>query len=357
MYKIVSGILISAFACMGCSSYQPSISVTCEENDTESTVLKWETFPAIDGSLKVYASANPYNIPLERPIATTRISEQRLTISIQSGEQRMYYAMLFNDEFPVMTASRNIIIPGAQNFRDIGGYPTLSREKVTWGKIYRSAQLDSLNQKGTKVLTNLGIKTIIDLRGEEEHNGQRAQLKSFKTIKVPLYSKYLQSTLSRIQSGELANDSLHEIITLINIEIIDRNAKEFKKIFRALMDEKNYPVVIECTTGKMRTGLVTALLLKSLGVSDDIIMQDYELSNTPLNFNLTNSYKIGYSLPEPAQEALTTIYTSHGECLYAALDYLLHKYSSMDQYLHKQVGLSNKEIKKLKTILLQKRGS
>lgn len=339
---------------IGCSSYQPNISVACEENDIASSIIKWETFPAIDGSIKVYASTNPNNIPLESPIATARISEQKITITTDGITQRMYYTMVFNDEFPIMTASRNVIVPGTQNFRDIGGYTTRSRENIIWGKVYRSARLDSLNPQGLRVLNGLDIKTIIDLRDEGSKRSFSPLLKGMNVVNIPLCSQHFEQTMDRIQRGEISNDSVSEIIRKINIELIDKNSKEFKKLFKTLLNKKNYPLVIECTTGTIRTGLVTALLLKTLGVTNEAIMQDYELSNNRHFFDLTRSYRLGYLLPEPVQEALTSIYTSNADCLDATFEYLTNKYNSVDDYLHKQVGLSNKEIKELRSILLQK---
>lgn len=353
MHKVLLCFLLVTLV-TSCSSYQPNISVACEENDIKSSVLKWETFPIIDGSIKVYASTNPNNIPLERPIATARISEQKITITTNGIAQRMYYTMVFNDEYPVMTASRNVIVPGTQNFRDIGGYTTHSREHIIWGKVYRSAVLDSLSPLGIKVLNGLDIKTIIDLREEKDKKVNSPLPKNLNVVNIPLHSKHLQYTMDLIQKGEISSDSAYETIRKINIELIDNNSKEFKKLFKTLLNKKNYPLVIECTTGTIRTGLVTALLLKTLGVNNEIIMQDYELSNDRRYFDLTRSYQYGYLLPEPVQEALTSIYTSKGECLDATFEYLTNKYNSVDNYLHEQVGLSNKEIKQLRSILLQK---
>lgn len=334
------------------SSYQPSISVACEEKDAESSIIKWETFPFMDGSLKVYASTNPNNIPLDNPIATTRISEQKIIITTNDSEQRMYYTMIFDDEYPVTTASRNIWIPGTQNFRDIGGYPTHARKNVTWGKIYRSAQLDSVNQQGIKILKGLGIKTIIDLRGDDEHQEYSPCLKKLNIVNAPLHSNSMKRIFERVHSGELCNDSLRKALKLVNIELIENNCKSLKKIFRTLLDPDSYPVVIECSTGKMRTGLVTALLLSSLGVNYELIVQDYELSNN--YFNITRSCKYGYSLPENAQEAITALYTSRGDYLDATYEYVTDKYESIDDYMNAKIGLSSKDIKQLRSILLQK---
>ena len=47
--------------------------------------------------------------------------------------------MVFNDRYRVKVATRNINVPGIQNFRDLGGYKVAQGKSVRWGMIYRSA--------------------------------------------------------------------------------------------------------------------------------------------------------------------------------------------------------------------------
>lgn len=354
MLRTLSCVCVVAMGLVGCrSSYQPSISVACEEDEAKSSVIRWETFPAINGLLKVYASTNPGNIPLDNPIATTHISEQMITITASGVEQRMYYTMIFDDEFPVMTASRNVIVPGVQNFRDIGGYPASGpQNSVTWGKLYRSAQLDSISPVGVKVLEGLGIKTILDLRDKKEYKEYPSSLKQFKVMSVPVSSAYINEVLTQIHEGRISADSVSQIITRINIDLVDNFGKELRKIFRILSDEGNYPLVIQCSTGQIRVGLVTAFLLDMLGVNTDVIVRDYELSK--YYYDVRESCKYGYSLPEEAQEALTALHAPQGDYLDETLEYLASKYNSVDNYLSREVGVSKRDIKQLRSILLQK---
>jgi len=58
----------------------------------------------------------------------------------------------------------------------------------------------------------------------------------------------------------------------------DAYAQVFRHITTAL-DSRDDPVVIHCTAGKDRTGLVTALLLRGAGVADTIIAHDYAITH------------------------------------------------------------------------------
>lgn len=57
---------------------------------------------------------------------------------------------------------------------------------------------------------------------------------------------------------------------------------EVCKVFDILGDSTNYPVLIHCTQGKDRTGLIVALVLLLLDVPIDAIRHDYMLSEPEL---------------------------------------------------------------------------
>ena len=48
-----------------------------------------------------------------------------------------------------------------------------------------------------------------------------------------------------------------------------------------------HPVVFHCAAGKERIGILAGLLLSALGVSDETIMEDYELTNLSLAAHLS----------------------------------------------------------------------
>ena len=121
-------------------------------------------------------------------------------------------------------------------------------------------------------------------------------------------------------------------------------------MFDILLNPDCYPAVIHCTSGKGRTGVVSALLLAALGVNEDVIMSDYRLSND--YFNSPKASKYAYELPANSQEAITTIYSAKEDFLNAAKDQIESEYGSIQSYLEKGIGLSTEEIRQLRSILL-----
>lgn len=53
---------------------------------------------------------------------------------------------------------RHLVLQGATNLRDIGGYPTLDGRTVRWNILYRSDALHKLTGKDLQILNPLGIE-------------------------------------------------------------------------------------------------------------------------------------------------------------------------------------------------------
>lgn len=351
MYKNLLNLLSLAILLPSCNGTAPLISVVCEENNVGNSIVKWEITPLIKGTVKVYASTNPDYIPENIPVAMADISEQRMTVITTDPTQRYYYSLVFANKYRIKIATRNVNIPGIQNFRDLGGYPSYSTKKETrWGMLYRSAEIDSLAYYSINELKSIGIKTMIDLRANVKLQKQNPLQEEFKIIHIPIVTGDMEDILRGIKEQKIRSDTVYRIVEQMNRDLIDSYTKEYRRIFDVLLDRENYPVVIHSSSGKGRTGIVSALVLSALGVNEDIVMEDYRLSND--YFNIPAVSKYAYQLPARSQEAITTVFSAREDFLNAAKEEAERKYGNMDTYLQKGIGLKKEEIKKLQSILL-----
>lgn len=351
MNKILVGYFAAVFLLPSCSGNSPDISVVCVENNVGNHIIKWETIPAIEGKVKIYASTDPDRIPEKKLVATANISDQLITIVTTDPSERFYYKLVFNNRYKKTVASHNINIPGIQNFRDIGGLSTPKKKTTKWGQLYRSGQIESLSYSSHKELKNIGIKTIIDLRSESEiREGSQLVDESFNIINIPISTIKTKDIIKDLRNGKIKNDSIYRLMIRVNQDFVTYFRKEYRKVFDVLLEEDNYPVVISCTTGKGRTAVASALVLSALGVTDDLIMADYRLSDE--FFDIPSASGYAYNLPFSSQEAITTLFSAREGFLDAARRQIEKNYGDIHNYLHRGIGLTDDEIKHLKNILL-----
>lgn len=354
MYKQLLGWLTALIICPSCSNNLPNISVVCEEDPKVgrgNCIIKWETTPVLEGKVKIYASTDPEKIPEKNPILTADISDQLATIVISDPTQRYYYKMVFNNRYRVVTASRNAVIPGIQNFRDIGGYPARKGKQTRWGMLYRSSQIESLSYSTFKELKNIGVKTVIDLRTVEEvQRTPHLEEQGFNVVHIPIGIVNSEGLLRSLREGKIRNDSIYRLVLRTNREMVTYYRTEYKKMFEVLEEEDNYPALIICNTGMNRSAIASAMIFSVLGVNDETIMSDYLRSNN--FFDIPRASGFGYRMPVSTQEAITTLYSAREEFLNAAKHQIEKNYGNIPTYLDKGLGLTDDDIKKLRNILL-----
>lgn len=160
----------------------------------------------------------------------------------------------------------------------------------------------------------------------------------------------MENILKGIREEKIKSDTVYRMVEQMNRDLIDKYTTEYRQIFDILLDKNSYPVVIHCSSGKGRTGIVSALVLAALGINEDIIMEDYRLSND--YFNIPSASKDAYQLPARSQEAITTLFSAREDFLNAAKEEAECRYGDIDTYLQKGIGLNKNEIKRLRSILL-----
>jgi protein-tyrosine phosphatase len=100
--------------------------------------------------------------------------------------------------------------------------------------------------------------------------------------------------------------------------------------------EDRAPLVIHCTAGKDRTGFACALILHALGVPDDLIAQDYLLTN---RFYRRDPSSVG-DLPEAVAQVLTSVEASF---LAASFEVIGADYGDLESYFREGLGVGPRE--------------
>ncbi|MCI1734874.1 MAG: tyrosine-protein phosphatase [Bacilli bacterium] len=160
---------------------------------------------------------------------------------------------------------RRVPFKKIENFRDLGGYQA-SYGETAFGIVYRSGSLSDATDKDVATLKSLGIKTVIDLRSDDDK-----LTKPDKTANDPAFKELL---LPVNGNGRIPKNKRDQIASYL--EMLTDHEKA-KAVFDVLLNSPK-PLVIHCSAGKDRTGTFIMILLLANGVPFHDVNADYLLS-------------------------------------------------------------------------------
>lgn len=257
---------------------------------------------------------------------------------------------------------RLLPLEGGSNFRDLGGYPTNDGGRVKRGLLFRSGAMTGLTDKDRNYLDRFGFKTIIDLRSTEEvelYPNHWAVESNIDYVQVP-YSM-LKMMAKAVDASEQEDGDGHGGMYDTLLTTIE---PQLKLYFEALLQGR-VPLVVNCSAGQDRTGVTSALLLASLGVSREQIIEDYLLST---DFRRPLIEAGGVDLKEVAKtNGFAAMMLRYGEgkdpsrpsplvtaegvpFIVATLEIIEKEHGTAEAYLTNELGLSGSDLMKLKSL-------
>jgi protein-tyrosine phosphatase len=161
---------------------------------------------------------------------------------------------------------------GAYNFRDLGGLPTDDGRWTRRGVVFRSDTLDELTEADAVLACEtLGIALVIDLRTPEELGAEgRGPLVrcGVSYVNLPVYVPAFDEDGAEPWPGG-------DLLVSRYFGYLELSADNVVAALEVLSSAAPSPTVFHCTSGKDRTGVVAALLLRLLGVKKEAVVEDY----------------------------------------------------------------------------------
>jgi protein-tyrosine phosphatase len=236
---------------------------------------------------------------------------------------------------------------GGLNARDLGGYATEDGRETRWGAVVRSAALATLTEAGRAALADYGVRAIVDLRLPDE--------------------------LAR-EPNPFAEPGDHGI-AYTNVSILDPAAgfppdtvtlaenylwslEQFRGLMAAAVAAvaraPEGGVLIHCAAGKDRTGLVSAMLLGTVGVPAATIADDYALTAELLRARDLEWLENGPG-ERAEREAMLARFAPTAQVMLEVLDRLGERYGGVEPYLLAG-GVSRGDLARLRERLLAPEG-
>jgi protein-tyrosine phosphatase len=245
------------------------------------------------------------------------------------------------------------------NFRDLGGYPTLDGRVTRWHKLYRSGHLAHATNPDLKKFSRLGIHTLVDFRSDQEREREPDQLPANHEIRTlsfpiqengkPLFSDEIRQMINeRRINGQDPSLKMQEMY----VQLATRFTDSYRNYFQALIEAEGKPVLWHCSAGKDRAGFAAAVLLKILGVSDQIIMEDYMLSQDHVVPRRGQLMTIRLLKGEKAYRYVNRMNDVDPNWLRAAFQTINEEWGNFLNYVRKGLKLYPSDVEYLKVILL-----
>ena len=223
-----------------------------------------------------------------------------------------------------MKYMKRVALEGAHNFRDLGGIPAGPAKSTRWGCLYRSDSLAGLSVFDWEKLAERNIRTVIDLRSENEAKASPILLQE----RMEYHHYNLMKELdSQVHGAERSKETILKSMQLDYVETVFGNMECCADILRGISEGLDKgAVVFLCSAGKDRTGITAAMVLYLAGAARQDIIADYMISST-LNTDGINRLIKNFPVPEEylaaipdLMERVKKVLDSRPETMEALLD-------------------------------------
>jgi protein-tyrosine phosphatase len=231
-------------------------------------------------------------------------------------------------------------IPSAANFRDLAAHvpPAFALKRH---RLFRSDHLGALNEQDAQQIRELGIRRVLDFRGEGERASAACVVPDVTVHSLAIEPTIVQKLSDLLAAGtELSEDDVVALMQDTYRGFVRGSTHRFAEFFAHLL-ESDQPTVFHCTAGKDRTGFAAALVLHALDVPEDVVLFDYLHTNDRLRPPVPGAL--------PPQVA-RVLYRVQPEFLEASMQAVREDYGDIQNYLREGLRLGGAERRRLREL-------
>lgn len=344
------------------NSLLQNVTVLRHSQAPQTLTISWTPHPSLK-YVDIFTSSIPDKNSKDR-LYLARVEDHSITITDPYLHHRSYLILQTDQGSSILTSERRLPLTGATNFRDLGGYRSKDGRTLKWNQFYRSDELCHLTDQDKWYLQQFGIKFIVDFRSDQERSKKPNQeLVGVENLHTSVFTK--QEEKRNGMSLDLFSffrfrkmmDQLKSPIRFMKRLYCDMvtNKPAFHQLIQLISSPHQVPIVFHCTVGKDRTGFASALLLFTLGIPEETVMEDYLLTNQFIETKEQQLMKryAPFLQSDRAKEILKTIMEAKQEYLQAAIQVIKEKHGTIEKYLEEEYGLDERKRSQLQDTYLE----
>lgn len=172
-------------------------------------------------------------------------------------------------------------LKGVRNFRDFGGYDT-PNGRIKTGRLFRSGHYNEATEDDLAFLNSLDVDFHVDLRRPDERDRQPNKWPADPVTKIASDGgrEEVPAHIAALQGENVTAETIEAYMTNYyrTAPFKDHHIELFRAWFDGL-ERSEGASVVHCAAGKDRTGIICALTHLMLGVSEEDVFADYDLTN------------------------------------------------------------------------------
>ncbi|CAM8628055.1 TpbA-like domain containing protein [Candidatus Planktophila versatilis] len=235
---------------------------------------------------------------------------------------------------------------GLFNFRDMSGLTVSQGQNIKSNVLFRSDSFEDATETDVQRLLNVyRINRVIDLRTDRELANEKPSPLSRDGV------SYRHRVIDSGPGSAIENAPPGSRLALRYVEYFDYAKESIVSAVRDLAEEGSWRTVMHCRAGKDRTGVVTAVVLKLLGVSNDEIAEDYSLTALAMP-EIMSRLRQNPTYAENVKKLPDEMYSATKETMLKFLDLASTELGTFESWLLSN-GVTSQEIDQLRSNLLE----
>ena len=244
--------------------------------------------------------------------------------------------------------ARSLSWDGCVNVRDLGGLPTAHGGETRWQSVVRADSVRGLSDAGWAALVEYGIRTAIDLRWESELAEDPEGEVPVDVVRVSLFGSGRDGDVAEVDAlvAGVRDPVVWRRTTYL--EFLERFRGNLARAVRGVASAPPEGVVVHCSGGVDRTGLVAAMLLRIAGVSVGDIAEDWAESER--NWAPFTAEWIAAAEDEAEAERRRLLSLCPPEAMVGVLGEVERRYGSVESYL-RDAGVADRDLSRARARL------